>query len=265
LASNEARYSWVDEGFTQYSGSKVMEHLFPSGDDPRDMHQNAYAGYFALVADGGEDPLTTHADHFKTNDAFGTASYNKGEIYLHQLSYVVGQDVLDRSLLRYYNTWKFRHPTSSDFLRIVEKESGIVLDWYHEYFVNTISTIDYGIQSLEQVGNKTFITLERIGRMPMPVELVITTKKGDKFLHYMPLTMMHGRKAAEDKSVKVINQPAWPWTHPTYQLELDIPVSEIASIEIDPSYRMADIDRSNNLLLPDSQLKFMIKPSKKRK
>lgn len=265
LASNEARYSWLDEGFTQYSGSKVMNHLFPSDDDPRDMHQNAYAGYFALVADGGEDPLTTHADHFITNDAFGTASYNKGEIYLHQLSYVVGQEVLDKSLLLYYNTWKFRHPTPSDFLRIVEKESGMVLDWYHEYFVNTTTTIDYGIQAIEQVGRTTLITLERIGRMPMPIELVITTKNGDKFLHYLPLTMMHGRKTPEDKSVKVINQPAWPWTHPNYQLALDMPVDEIVSIEIDPSLRMADIDRTNNLLLPKSDLKFMIKTSKNRK
>jgi len=181
------------------------------------------------------------------------------------LSYIVGQDVIDRSLLRYYNTWKFRHPTPSDFLRIVEKESGMVLDWYHEYFVNTTATIDYGIRSVEQLGNTTTITLERVGRMPMPVELVITTKKGDKIMHYMPLTMMHGRKENEDKSVKLVNQPAWPWTHPHYQLEIDIPADQIVSIEIDPSFRMADIDRTNNLLLMNKELKFMVKPNMKKR
>jgi hypothetical protein len=263
LASNEARYSWFDEGFTQYSGAKVMEHLFPSGDEPRDMHQQAYAGYFEIAGTPAEDPMSTHADHFQTNDGYGMSTYSKGEVYLHQLSYIVGQDVLDRSLKRYFNTWKFRHPTPADFLRIVERESGMVLDWYNEYFVNSTATIDYAIRSVEQIGNKTSIALERIGRMPMPVEVVITTKNGDKHLHYMPLAIMHGAKKNELSDVKVNEQAAWPWTNPTYTLETNLPVEQIVSIEIDPSFRMADIDRSNNLLLLPDQFKFKLNVGKK--
>jgi hypothetical protein len=260
LASNELLYSWLDEGFTQYSGEKVMAHLFPSDDGPRDMHQSAYAGYFAIAGTDQEDALSTHADHFQTNDAYGTSTYNKGEVYLHQLSYVVGQDVLDRSLRKYFNTWKFRHPTPNDFLRIVEEESGLVLDWYNQYFVNSTATIDYALRKVMEVGNKTTITIERVGRMPMPIELVVTTKKGEKIMYYLPLTMMHGQKMNEDEGVKFSPQNAWPWTHPVYELELDIPVEQVVSIEIDPSMRMADIDRSNNLLLLPDQFKYQLVP-----
>ena len=38
----------------------------------------------------------------------------------------------------------------------------------------------------------------------------------------------------------------WHWTHPTYNLIIKLNLNDIKSIEIDPSQRMADVDRSNN-------------------
>ena len=34
-------------------------------------HQDNYSGYYSLVKSGREEPLTTHADHFNTNLAYG--------------------------------------------------------------------------------------------------------------------------------------------------------------------------------------------------
>ena len=39
----------------------------------------------------------------------------------------------------------------------------------------------------------------------------------------------------------------WPWVYPLYELELPISKSEIESIEIDTSRRMADVNRENNV------------------
>ena len=39
----------------------------------------------------------------------------------------------------------------------------------------------------------------------------------------------------------------WPWTHPTYKINLDMAAKEILKIEIDASQRMADTDRTNNV------------------
>jgi hypothetical protein len=36
-----------------------------------------YTGYYSLVKSGREEPLTTHADHFNTNLAYGNAVYSK--------------------------------------------------------------------------------------------------------------------------------------------------------------------------------------------
>ncbi len=263
LASNELLYPWFDEGFTMYAGELVMNDLFPREDhDPRDLHQSAYASYFSIAGTDAEDPLTTHGDHYRTNRAYGIASYYKGQVYVHQLSYIVGEDVLRKSLLRYFNEWKYKHPRPNDFLRIVEKESGLILDWYHEYFVNSTATIDYGIRAVHQTGNKTEITIERIGRMPMPVEVVIKSKSGTEEMHYIPMVMMHGQKQPEQKNMKIIDHDEWPWTHKTYTISIDIPAGDIATIEIDPSLRMADVDRSNNLLLLPKDTRYLLFPNR---
>ena len=49
------------------------------------------------------------------------ASYTKGAIFLHQLGYIVGDDVLKSGLNRFYEEWKFKHPRGLDFIRTMEK------------------------------------------------------------------------------------------------------------------------------------------------
>jgi len=67
---------------------------------------------------------------------------------MEQLGYITGAAVRDQILLDYYDKWKFKHPTVHDLTRLAEKRSGLKLDWYKEYWVNSIKTIDYAIDSL---------------------------------------------------------------------------------------------------------------------
>jgi hypothetical protein len=48
-------------------------------------------------------------------------------------------------MLEYYRQWRFKHPNVNDFIRLAEKTSGLKLDWYKEYWVNSTKTIDYGL------------------------------------------------------------------------------------------------------------------------
>ncbi|MEL7148633.1 MAG: M1 family peptidase, partial [Bacteroidota bacterium] len=147
-------------------------------------------------------------------------------------------------LLSYYDQWAFKHPNLNDFVRVMEKESGLELDWYYEYWVNTTHTIDYGVTSIEDGKKETTINLERVGKMPMPLDIEVTFTDGTKEMYYIPLRIMRGEKANEsDLSRKVL--PDWPWTHPTYSFKTK---KTIQSIEIDPSKRMADVNRDNNTI-----------------
>src|SRR5690606_34941108 len=105
----------------------------------------SYRGYFALVKSGLAEPMTTHADHYNTNFAYGQNAYSKGAVFVEQLGYIVGDKTLDKILLEYYKEWRFKHPDPNDFIRVAEKVSGIKLDWYLEYWIRTTKVIDYGI------------------------------------------------------------------------------------------------------------------------
>jgi len=251
LGSNESLHPWMDEGFTSYASNRITRHLRgavrgPGSNAIAELGSKAgQGGYLNLVRRGIEEPMSTHSDHFDQNGAYGSSAYGKGAVWMSQMGYVIGEEARDKALLQYFEDWKFKHPNPNDLLRVFEKVSGLELDWYNEYFVFTTKSIDYGIQSVLKEGNETKITLERIGKMPMPMDVVITYKDGTKEVHHAALRMMRGEKNAETDDKRIIH-PDWPWTHPNYEFSVSRPIEEIASVEIDPSGRMADTNRENN-------------------
>ncbi|MCA6450592.1 MAG: M1 family metallopeptidase [Chitinophagaceae bacterium] len=248
MGSNESLYPWMDEGFTDYASTRVLATLRNSKDF---WYTGSYRGYFALAKSGYEEPASTHADHYNTNYAYASASYSKGALFLSQLGYIVSDSVRDKILLAYYNQWRFKHPNPNDFVRVAEKQSGMELDWFKEYWINSTKTIDYGVGDIAVKEGKTMITIRRIGKMPMPVDVLLTFKDGSKELHYIPLNLMYGEKPAEDATPRTVHEE-WKWTHPEYSFATSRGIQEIRSIEIDPSQRLADVNRINNkLVIPD--------------
>ena len=252
LATNESLYAWMDEGFTSYASSRVMQHLIENkilmpGRVAANPQSGNYAGYFNLAKSGFEEPLSTHADHFQTNRAYGLAAYSKGSVFLAQLEYVLGKPIFDQALLRYFYTWKGKHPNVNDFIRVFEKSSQLELDWYKEYFYHTTLTVDYAVNNVSSMENNTLVILERKGKVPMPVDIVITKKDGTKMCYTIPLQIMRGAKGADLPGINWIVSTDWAWTNPQYSLNLPIKLNDILNIEIDPSERMADIERINNV------------------
>ncbi|WP_143304990.1 M1 family metallopeptidase [Chitinophaga vietnamensis] len=245
LGTNESLYPWMDEGFTTFAEDNVLANTLDSLKGGF-AHEGTYGGYFALARSPFEEPATTHADHYNTNYGYSNNAYRKGAVFLEQMGYVIGAENRDSGLLRYYREWRFKHPNANDFVRVMEKESNIELDWYKEYFISTTKHIDYGIDSVYDKGNKTIVRLRRIGQMPMPIDFVVTDKNGQQTMYYIPLSIMYGQKPNEYPAMKRVVLPYWYWTHPTYEVEVNTPLSDIKVLEIDPSQRLADIDRSNN-------------------
>ena len=242
LATNEALYPWIDEGFADLAEGEFLASV--ANQPP--THQGSYNAYFAFVKSGLQEPISQHSDHYNTNRAYSIGAYVMGTVFLHQLKYVMGEQLFYKGVRQYYNTWKFRHPEPIDFIRVMEKVSGLQLKWYMSYWVNTTKRIDYGIRAVTQKDGKTLVTLERLGEFPMPVDLVVTLKDGSKHMYYIPLNEMLGNKQVEDQNMERTDLVAWPWVNPTYTLGITESPSDIQSIEIDPTMRLADIDRKNN-------------------
>jgi len=243
LATNESYFAWMDEGFTSYAQGLTKDFVYNDSQSSNPLSYR-YNTYFSIVKSGLEEPMSTHADHYITNAAYGTAAYSKGAISLSQLEYIVGKKVLRKGLLRYFDEWKFKHPDLNDFIRVMEKESEMELNWYYEYWVNTTNTIDYGIKSVVSKNQKTALLLEKIGEMPMPLDVVVKLNSGEIKTYNIPLRIMRGEKSLTQHAILMSD---WPWVNPYYTLSLPFSTDDIESIEIDPSQRMADVDRENNV------------------
>jgi hypothetical protein len=270
LGTNESLFPWMDEGFTSYAEEAVSyeyNQTFATSSPfiserekaqilvgnerakaqlPAVQYAN-YMGYLGLAKSGLEEPMSTHSDHYNTNFAYSNAAYSKGGTFLGFLGYIIGDSLRDKVLINYYNTWKFKHPNANDFIRVAEKTSGIQLEWFKEYWVNSTKTVDYGLNDIQATATGAIISLQRIGKMPAPLEVLVTYKDGSSELHYIALDLMLANKVSEGNGAR-IEHPACKWVQPTYTFETTKPLSALKSIEIDPSYRLPDVNRSNNKL-----------------
>ena len=113
------------------------------------------------------------------------------------------------------------------------------MDW-----TQTVKTIDYKILSVDDNDSfKSNITLQRIGQMPMPCELIVVKKDGTSSKYYIPLRMMRGNKTTDE--MKLLDD--WAWANPYYSFTIDVPFSDIAELQLNPDGVVADINPKNDL------------------
>ncbi len=250
LASNESKNFWMDEGFTSFLEDSGMNELaVTKADNP---YEGAYKSYSMMANSGKEQPMSTHADRFDLNQIYSISAYSKGEVFLSQLIYLIGKENLMKTLKRYYSEFKFKHPTPNDITRTAERVSGANLGWYLTDWTQTTNTIDYGVKSVESATDgvqKTGVTLERIGRTPMPMDVLVEYTDGSQESFYIPLRMMSYEKENPTVATKRTTLADWAWAYPTYFFEIPKGKNLIKKITLDPSGLMADVKRDNNVFI----------------
>ncbi|WP_343588677.1 M1 family metallopeptidase [Flavobacterium sp.] len=246
LASNESKHPWMDEGFTTYIEDSALNELKGDKKEANPFVGN-YKAYYSLVNSGKEQPQTTHGDRYDENRPYSISSYVKGSLFLSQLEYVIGKENVDATLKRYFNDFKFKHPTPNDIKRTAERVSGAELDWYLVDWTQTTNTIDYGIKDVVDNAGKTTISLERIGRMPMPIDLKVDYTDGTSETFYIPLRMMNFIKPNPNPNEKRTVLEDWAWAQQNYSFTIDKNKTSIKKITIDPSGLMADVKQTNNV------------------
>ena len=248
LASNESKHPWMDEGFATYIECLALNEIpVKKAENP---FESIYKTYYKFLESGKEQPMSTHGDRFDINRAYTVASYYKGALFLTQLEYLIGTENTRKTLKRYYTDFKFKHPTPNDINRSAERVSGADLDWYLTDWTETLNTIDYGIKNVEGATDgeqRTGVSIERIGRTPMPIDMLVEYVDGTKESFYIPLRMMSFEKENPTPEIKRTVLADWAWANPNYFFEIPKAKTSIKKITIDPSGLMADVKRDNNV------------------
>ena len=91
IGTNESYLAWMDEGFTSFAQNITQIYLFNDiyKLDLVNPLRRSYERYYNFIKTGLEEPLSTHSDHFSTNQAYGVGSYTKGAMFLMQLGYIL--------------------------------------------------------------------------------------------------------------------------------------------------------------------------------
>ena len=208
--------------------------------------RQSYDRYYLLASSGFEQAQTIHSDRYDYNFAYGASAYSKGSVFLSQLGYIIGKENLNKTLKRYYEEFKFKHPTPNDFKRVAEKVSDLELEWYLNEWTRTPHKIDYGID-ISSLESERIVTLKRKARIPMPIEVVVSFEDGSSDLYYIPNDLLHGYKSFNGE---VYLMEPWNWVSTEYEFVVE-GNKKIIKIEIDPSKRIADVNQLDNTVVID--------------
>ena len=293
LGNNETYRAMMDEGFTQFLTIWGMEHIdgdivkpaksknkyvqhFSEPSSTRDAR--AYIGYLRDATLYNDEPINTHSDMF--NGALGQGGgyghvYFKTATMLYNLQYVLGDSVFHAAMQHYVSQWKICHPYPEDFRNSVIQFTHIDLNWFFDEWMETTKNVDYKVASVKKVGtgrdlslrDQYTIKLKRKGRMQMPIDLRVISKKDSVYDYLIPNTWY--AKDLKQKLDTPHTQPefqssrdsvlpkwyGWDKLEPTYTATVTIP-GGVKNVIIDPSDRLADINNYNNSWRPRTEVRF---------
>ncbi len=267
VGTNETYRAAMDEGFTQFLTAHGLEQLDgdtivqepPEGSYRKKFaepeiarEREVYRGYLSAALRKDDAVLNTHSDHFKSYDKYRQVYYKMSSM-LYNLQYVLGDSLYWDAMQHYFREWRFAHPYFEDFKRSVIQHTGVDLNWFFDQWWNTQKRIDYGIERVEHLeGAEHRIVIERKGGMQMPLDIRVIAKDGSTHDYYIPNTWWE-----KETDAKVLDR--WiGWGEDfanTYSFKAKIPEG-IEEVIIDPSGRLADIDRRNNSSSPNIELSF---------
>ena len=135
-----------------------------------------------------------------------------------------------------------KHPTPNDFKRVAEKVSDLELEWYLNDWTRTTNKVDYDLAFFEK-GSRN-LSVKRIGRIPMPLEILISFDDGSTAMYYIPIDLMQGNKTFSNETI--VLKP-WSWVNTDYVFKIQ-GNKKVLKIEIDPSKRIADVNQNKNKL-----------------
>ncbi|MET0254787.1 MAG: M1 family aminopeptidase, partial [Luteibacter sp.] len=227
VGSDERRNAWMDEGFNtfidvyeadafnkgEFAPKRDGEYA-PKGGNPVDE-------ILPLLADRDAPSLLMGADMVKERYRH-PATYFKAALGLVLLrEQIVGPERFDPAFRKYIATWAYRHPTPSDFFRLMESETGEDLGWFWRGWYANNWQLDMAVTAVDGAR----VTIANLDQLVMPSTLRVTF---------------------DDRSTHDIRIPVETWQQ---HKSFDVLVpggKKIVGATLDPDHAIPDRDRSNN-------------------
>ena len=148
-ASNEFEESWLDEGINSYYDMIITDESYDNAQvEFLGMKMAAFDNNHASLGAGRySDPIVRESWRFRNGSSYGFNSYSRSAVTLRHLEGLLGTATFHKAMRHFFQTWKFRHPSTADFKRAIQEVAGQDLDWFFEQAFHSTRALDYGIRT----------------------------------------------------------------------------------------------------------------------
>ncbi|TFE26092.1 M1 family metallopeptidase [Cohnella luojiensis] len=172
VASNEFEEAWLDEGFTSYSEDKLMASIY--GVVPNLPIEASYMT--------NPEPLNLSSWRFSSSDGYAENVYLRGKLVLSSLERQVGDKMMSKILRTYFQKYKFKHPSASDFQKVVETVTKTKWTDFFQAYVQRGEMADFAIDSITthktESGYESLVLVRRYGGSAQQVSLWLQFQDG---------------------------------------------------------------------------------------
>ncbi len=158
VATDEARFPFLDEGVTSYAEQRLLDEGWGPGSvfSGFGLELSATALGRAFAAERGEDAsLALPAGEFPGFRTLAALVYSRTATVLETLARVYGRAELERGLGRYAKTERFQHPTPNDFVAALEAELGSDAARVLEQCLHQRGHVNYLVRDLQNALERT--------------------------------------------------------------------------------------------------------------
>jgi hypothetical protein len=232
LGSNERAHGWMDEGLNTLNEVRYIMTKYPENDYLADMILNGGFNFHglhyhdfndvltrSLTNIGLDQPIETHSAEFKSIN-YGVTMYQKTGLVFDYLRYYLGDELFDKAMHTYYERFEFKHPQPEDVQTVFEEVTEQNLNWFFGGLIKTSDNLDFRLSHVKAKDGKTSVNVCNIGSIKAPI----------------PISAMIGDSVVETQWV----QPCQNKANVVFDREYD-------KIMIDPSRRVPETNRQNNL------------------
>ena len=148
IASNEFEESWIDEGMNSFYEMVVMDAYYGHMINLFGLRVTSLDLDRLQLGDGGySDSIVQPAWTFRSGGSYGLNSYARPAVTLRHLENLMGEEAFARAMRRFFQTWRFRHPSTEDFKEIMLEGADTDIRWFLEQAFHTDRDLDYRIRT----------------------------------------------------------------------------------------------------------------------
>lgn len=189
FGTNERDNPWMDEGINTYYENRYMNTKYPNQHIllqdftkipiPEFFHIHAPSvseyPYLIQAMRHIDQPMNSSSERV-TDANYWAMIYAKTALMINYLRASLTTVEFDRVMQKYFDLWKFKHPSPKDFRKVFEEETRKELDWFFDEILPTTKMVDYKIKKLGDtmvIGKTAFrkITIKNSGEVRSPYSI----------------------------------------------------------------------------------------------